>query len=78
VLRCRREITAFFCTNARASRDALRRRRREFALGALPANTIIGRYSSIGPNIVIANENHPMSGLTTSGIFYDPACRVVS
>lgn len=48
------------------------------ALGALPANTIIGRYSSIGPNIVVANENHPMSGLTTSGIFYDPGCRVVS
>lgn len=43
----------------------------------LPPNTIVGRYSSIGPGVIVANENHPLSRISTAGIFYDPACGFV-
>ncbi len=47
-------------------------------IGALPPNVVIGRYSSIGSNVVIANENHPLDRLSTSGLFYDPLLGCVS
>ncbi len=40
--------------------------------GVLPRNTVVGRYCSIGPGIVVATENHPLDRLSVSGIFYDP------
>lgn len=46
--------------------------------GALPPNTIIGRYASLGPGLAIANENHPVDRVSTAGWFYDPACGVCS
>ena len=46
-------------------------------LGALPPNTVIGRYCSIGPGFHLANENHPMDRFSTSGWFYDPICGLV-
>ena len=48
------------------------------SLGALPPNSVIGRYSSIGSNVVIANENHPLDRLSTSGVFYHPLAGFVS
>jgi hypothetical protein len=42
--------------------------------GAFPPNSIIGRYCSIGPGVMVANENHPLDQRSTSGWFYDPIC----
>jgi virginiamycin A acetyltransferase len=39
---------------------------------AIPPNTVIGRYCSIGPRVLFANENHPIDRPSTSGCFYDP------
>lgn len=47
-------------------------------LGALPPNTVIGRYASIGPHAVFANENHLLQRLSTSGLFFDPAAGTVA
>jgi hypothetical protein len=46
--------------------------------GAFPPNSIIGRYCSIGPGVMVANENHPLDQYSTSGWFYDPICRLVA
>lgn len=40
------------------------------SFSALPANTIIGRYSSIAPNVRRMNGNHPIHRFTTSMITY--------
>jgi virginiamycin A acetyltransferase len=45
--------------------------------GVLPPNTVIGRYCSMGPGVMVANENHPLDRCSTSGWFYDPACGLV-
>jgi len=45
--------------------------------GAFPPNSIIGRYCSIGPGLMIANENHPLDQRSTSGWFYDPILGLV-
>jgi hypothetical protein len=46
--------------------------------GAFPPNSIIGRYCSIGPGVMVANENHPLDQYSTSGWFYDPICGLVA
>jgi len=44
---------------------------------AFPPNSIIGRYCSIGPGLMVANENHPLDQRSTSGWFYDPILGLV-
>ncbi|MFM7052531.1 MAG: CatB-related O-acetyltransferase [Planctomycetota bacterium] len=43
------------------------------SLREIPPRVVIGRYCSIGPRVLIANQNHPIARLSSSAAFYDPA-----
>lgn len=42
-----------------------------FRPGIFPPNVRIGRYSSIGPEVRVFNQNHPLDHLSTHPFFYE-------
>ncbi|MGH7996966.1 MAG: CatB-related O-acetyltransferase [Opitutaceae bacterium] len=48
-----------------------------FQLGAFPPGVKIGRYVSIGPEVLVYRRNHPLDWLSTHPFFYNPKLGVV-
>lgn len=45
--------------------------------GGLPRGTRIGRYTSLGPQVVVFRRNHPLERISLHPFFYNPVCGVV-
>lgn len=45
--------------------------------GFWPPSVSVGRYVSIGPNVAVYTQNHPLDRISTHPYFYDARCGVV-
>ena len=48
-----------------------------FRPGAFGGATVVGRFTSIAPNVHTIERNHPVNWASTSSVFYDPGLGVV-
>jgi acetyltransferase-like isoleucine patch superfamily enzyme len=47
------------------------------APGFWPPSVSVGRYVSVGPNVAVYTQNHPLDRVSTHPYFYDARCGVV-
>lgn len=45
--------------------------------GYWPPSVSVGRYVSVGPNVAVYTQNHPLNRVSTHPYFYDARCGVV-
>ncbi|MEO0477154.1 MAG: CatB-related O-acetyltransferase [Planctomycetota bacterium] len=45
--------------------------------GYWPPSVSVGRYVSVGPNVAVYTQNHPLDRISTHPYFYDARCGVV-
>lgn len=45
--------------------------------GFWPPSVSVGRYVSVGPNVAVYTQNHPLDRISTHPYFYDARCGVV-
>lgn len=43
----------------------------------LPPGTRLGRYTSLGPQVVVFRRNHPLERMSLHPFFYNPVCGIV-
>lgn len=48
-----------------------------FRPGAFGGATVVGRFTSVAPNVHTVERNHPVNWASTSSVFYDPSLGVV-